>query len=204
MGFHAGRVLLAIRHLLDRLTRPRARADDLLVLRRRLLAQQQHEVASPSLRELAGQLRELRERLATQLGHVDACARCGDPASRLWRGGQCCSAKTEALFGDTELAALRLAGTTSQRLRPPRGPQAGCAFRGTSGCSLVVADRPSVCVGYACRELLVELRKRGDAAEIARLQDELQHTFRRFAAERESMLAQGLFDELRAGVLASR
>jgi hypothetical protein len=59
-----------------------------------------------------------------------------------------------------------------------------------------------VCVGYACRELLVELRQRDDAPAIARLQDELAHVFRRFAAERASALQAASFDELEAGLLS--
>jgi hypothetical protein len=124
------------------------------------------------------------------------------PPSPGWAGGQCCSAKTPELFGEHELAALRLAGTMPAQLKPPRGGHAGCAFRGPRGCSLAVAHRPCVCVGYACRELLVELRRRGDASAIARLQDEMQMTFQRFAAERTARLEEERFEELKAGLLA--
>jgi len=105
------------------------------------------------------------------------------------------------LFSEQELAALRLAATTPGDLRPPRGDHRGCAFRGPSGCSLAVAHRPTVCVGYACRELLAELRRRGDGPTIARLQDELQRVFQRFVAARAARLEQTLFDELKAGLL---
>lgn len=196
------RAVVAARYLLDRLTGPRARADQLVALRRRWVSQKKAEKPSPAGERLARQLRELRERLATQLGHVEVCARCGDPASRVWRGGQCCSARTQELFSDSELAALRLSGTTPGRLRPPRGPHAGCAFRGPTGCSLAAAHRPCVCVGYVCRELWVELRRRGDAAAVARLQDELQRVFQRFVAERESTRQAALFHELETGLHA--
>jgi hypothetical protein len=186
------------------LSGPRTRADELRTLRLRLISQAKNEKSRPAEQQLAMQLRELRERLAKQLGHVDACARCGNPASPVWRGGQCCSARTENLYSDVELAALRLAGTTPSRLKPPRGPHAGCSFRGPSGCSLAVADRPCVCVGYACRELLVELRQRDDAHAIAQLQDELGHVFQRFATERASSLQAALFDDLEAGLLSHR
>jgi hypothetical protein len=199
-----GRVLGAVRYLLDRLSGPRTRADELRTLRLRLLSQARNEKPRPAEQQLARRLRELREQLARQLGHVEACARCADPPSTVWRGGQCCSARTENLYSDAELAALRLAGTTASRLKPPRGAHAGCSFRGPAGCSLAVADRPCVCVGYACRELLVELRQRDDAPAIARLQDELGHVFQRFAAERASSLQAALFDELEAGLLSHR
>lgn len=199
----ARRVRVAVRYVVDRLWGPRSRADELLVLRRRLISQDRLEKTRSTEQRLAGQLRELRERLARQLGPVEACARCANPPSTTWRGGQCCSARTEDLFSDAELAALRLAGTTATSLRPPRGPHAGCSFRGPAGCSLAVAHRPCVCVGYACRELLVELRRRGDSAAIARLQDELAHVFQQFAAARAATLEAAMFDELAAGLLAT-
>lgn len=197
-------VLLAVRYLLDRLSGPRSRADELLELRRRLLAEAGPGRASPAEEHLASRLRELRERLAARLGQVEACAHCMPPPSPAWPGGQCCSAKTEGLFSEHELAALRLAGTTPAHLRPPPGGHRGCAFRGPSGCSLAVAHRPSVCVGYACRELLAELHRRGDGPAIARLQDELQTVFKRFVAARAARLEMSLFEELKAGLLESK
>jgi len=198
------RVLLAARYLLDRLSGPRSRADELLALRRRLRAEAGPGGATPAEELLAFRLRELREQLAARVGRVEACAQCMPPPSPGWPGRQCCSAKTEGLFGEHELAALRLAGTSPGHLRPPPGGHRGCAFRGPSGCSLAVAHRPSVCVGYACRELLAELRHRGDGPAIARLQDELQLVFKRFVAARAARLEMCLFEELKAGLLGSK
>jgi hypothetical protein len=194
-------MFLAVRYLRERLSGPRARAVELLALRRRLLAQAGPGNASPAEEQLATRLRELRVELAAQLGRVDACAHCMPPPSAEWPGGQCCSAETRELWSDDELAALRLAGTTPSHLKPPRGRHFGCAFRGSSGCSLEVAHRPSVCVGYACRGLLVEIRRREDEPAIARLQDELGATFQRFVAERTARIEANLFEELKSGLL---
>jgi len=194
-------VFLAVRYVLDRLSGPRSRAEELLKLRRRLIDADGPGVASRAEKGLALCLRELRRELATKLGSVHACARCVRPPSTNWQGGECCSAETRDLFNDHELAALRLAGTTLARLKPARGAHRGCAFRGASGCSLEVEDRPSVCVGYACRELLIELSRRGDGTTIARLQDELQAVFQRFVAERTTRMQKVLYGELEAGLL---
>jgi hypothetical protein len=195
-------VFLPVRYLRERLSGPRSRAEELLALRRRLLAQDGPGHAGPAEEQLAGRLRELREQLAAQLGQVEACAHCMQAPLTAWPGGQCCSAETRELWSDHELAALRLAGTTPAHLKPPRGGHAGCAFRGSSGCSLEAVHRPSVCIGYACRELLAELRRRGDGPTIARLQDELQTTFQRFVTERTVRMQANLFEELKAGLLA--
>jgi len=195
------RGFLSLRYLRDRLSGPPSRAAELLALRRRLLAEAAPGSASRAEEQLALRLRELRERLAAQWGHVEACAHCTQPPSPDWPGGQCCSAETQELFSEHELAALRLAGTTAADLKPPRGRHSGCAFRGSSGCSLAVAHRPCVCVGYACRELLVELQRRGDAPASAGLQDELQRTFQRFVSERAARLEVAWFEELKAGLL---
>jgi hypothetical protein len=193
------RVFLAVRYILDRLSGPRSRADEVHDVRRRLAAQDGPKTASRCEAELARRLRGLREQMAAELGPAQACAHCDEGR---WPGGQCCSARTRDLFSDDELAALKLGGTRAVHLKPAHGGHRGCAFRGPSGCSLVAAHRPSVCVGYACRDLLVELHRGGQGAANARLQDELGETFRRFAAERAARRKAALFDELRAGLLA--
>jgi hypothetical protein len=195
------RVLAWARYVLDRLAGPRTRADELRELRGQLRAQAGPGVASLAEKRLALKLRELRERLAAQFTPVEACTRCGQPPSTGWPGGDCCSARTRDLFSDHELAALRLAGTTPAHLKPPRAGHVGCAFRGPSGCSLEAAHRPCVCIGYACRQLQVELHRRGDGQANVRLQDELHAVFQRFVAERKRRMEASLFEELKAGLL---
>lgn len=180
-------VLISTRHLVDRLRQPRARADQLRALRERL---QRAGDASPTTDEevaLARQLRELRERLDQAVGAVRSCSGCAaghpEPFGH-WQGGHCCGGRTEDLFTDDELAALALAGTTPGRLTPPRSELAGCVFRGPTGCSLAVRDRPNLCVRFLCRELEGELTVRGDRREIAAIQAELAGCFARFAALR--------------------
>jgi hypothetical protein len=83
------------------------------------------------------------------------------------------------VFTDDELAVLKLSGTTSSKLTPPRGDFAGCAFRGPVGCSLEPGDRPTLCVRFVCMELERELRQSGDLPKIRALQRELSETFAR-------------------------
>ncbi len=181
----------------DRLTGPRTRADELREVRRRLEDQAGPGVASRAEEQVAKRLRVLREELSTQVGEVQACADCVRPRSAAWPGGHCCSAYTQNLFTDDELAALKLAGTKPDQLKPPRADHAGCAFRGPRGCSLDTAHRPSLCVRYMCRELQSELCRRNDHAAIARLQEELRVEFERFAQMRQERLEDACYHHFR-------
>lgn len=201
-------VLLAARYIFDLCAGPRSRAREVYEARRRLLAQDwlAAGLGGDSDEEvgLAGRLRELREAFIARLGDVDACARCIVAPADGWTGGACCSGgATRDFFSDAELAALRLSGTRPADLKPAGGPHRGCAFRGRSGCTLTAAHRPCVCVGYACRELLLEVHRRGHGPAIARLQDELHKTFQAFAAQREARLQDRLFEDLRRGLLGA-
>jgi hypothetical protein len=60
-----------------------------------------------------------------------------------------------------------------------------------------------VCVGYACRDLLVELHRRGDGFAFARLQDELYAAFQDFVAARKTRMEAALFEELRGGIFGA-
>jgi hypothetical protein len=182
-------MLIAAQHLIDRLRQPRSRADEVHAVRRRLVAQ-----AAPGARvsdeelRLARELLRLRAELTQALGDVTSCAGCARghslPHGR-WSGGQCCGGRTEDIFTDDELAALRLSGTTPARLAPPRSDHAGCAFRGPQGCSLDVADRPNLCVRYVCRELEAELASRGVLPEVKKAARDLGRTFDAFARAKE-------------------
>jgi hypothetical protein len=176
-------VLIAAQHLVDRLRHPRSRADEIASVRRRLAAAP--PVAGAEEAEAALELRRLREALAASFSSVDACGGCarGHPLPHgRWRGGHCCGTRTELVFTDDEVAALRLAGTTPARLVPPSPvvDHAGCAFRGPEGCSLAPADRPSICVRFICRELEDELRARGDLRAVKAIAAALGRTFERF------------------------
>ncbi len=180
-------MLIAARHLVDRLRQPRSRADEILAVRRRLVAQPGPSQASDEELALARELRRLREELTGALRDVQACGGCARgrslPHGR-WNGGHCCGGRTEEIFTDDELRALRLSGTTPARLVAPRTDHAGCAFRGPVGCSLEVADRPNLCVRYLCRSLEGELAERGDLADAKKLAGALGETFTRFSRTR--------------------
>lgn len=177
-------MLIAAQHLIDRLRHPRSRADEVHAVRRRLAAQPGPATASDEELRLARELLRLRAELMQALGEVTSCAGCARghslPHGR-WSGGQCCGGRTEDIFTDDELAALRLSGTTPARLAPPSSDHAGCAFRGPQGCSLDVADRPNLCVRYVCRELEAELASRGVLPEVKKAARDLGRTFDQFA-----------------------
>ncbi len=182
-------MLIAAQHLVDRLRHPRSRADEVAALRRRLAAVDSRDAGAASADEveLAVELRRLREALAAALSTVSSCGGCarGHPLPHgRWDGGHCCGTRTELVFTGDEVAALRLAGTTPARLVPAAGDHAGCAFRGPAGCSLAVADRPSLCVRFVCRELEDELRERGDLRAVKAIAAELGKTFERFRRSR--------------------
>jgi hypothetical protein len=186
MRGYSASVLIAAQHLVDRLRQPRSRADEVLDVRRRLVAQPTRSETSEEQVALARELFRLREQLMGALGAVRSCRNCARghslPHGR-WSGGQCCGGRTEEIFTDDELAALRLSGTTPARLVPPSpdDDHAGCAFRGREGCSLAVADRPNLCVRYVCRELEAELASRDALAHVKNVARALNDTFTRFS-----------------------
>lgn len=182
-------MLLEAWRLVDRVRHGAARADDLARLRRRLADADGPDEAGLAELEAARELRDLRAKMLEAIGPVASCARCakGHPEPHgHWAGGHCCGTKTENVFGDDEVASLALTGTTQARLRAPDGDFAGCSFRGPTGCSLDVADRPSLCVRYLCRELEAELRDRGDLPEIKAIAREMVRAFERFSRAREA------------------
>jgi hypothetical protein len=182
-------VLISVAHLLDRTRHRRRRADELRELRQRMLRAGRHH--DPVLIELAQKLRGLRQELAALFDSIRSCSRCaqGHPLPYgYWPGGHCCGGRTEELFPDDELAALALANTSPFALRAPRGEQAGCVFRGPTGCSLAAVDRPNLCVRYTCRTLEPELGERPEDAQIAELQGQMLDTFETFCARRRRLL----------------
>ena len=176
-------MLISAQYLVDRLRHPRSRADEVATLRRRFAASSgPSEVTGPEVL-VALELRRLREALSAALEGVESCSGCarGHPLPHgRWRGGHCCGTRTELVFTDEEVGALRLSGTTPAHLTPPQGDHAGCAFRGPEGCSLAPADRPTLCVRYICRELEGELDQRGDRREIKALAAALGKAFERW------------------------
>lgn len=184
-------MLIAAAHLVDRLRHPRSRADDAADLRRRLAAARAED-ASAEEREIAAELRRLREALAAAFSEVASCSGCarGHPLPHgRWHGGHCCGGPTRGVFTDDEVAALALGGTAPLDMVLPSGDHAGCAFRGPEGCALAPADRPNICTRYVCRELEGELRERGDLRAIKAAASALGKAFERFRKARDARLA---------------
>jgi len=193
---------LSARYLLERLSGPRTRADELSELRQRLVGEDRAGVASQAEVELAVELGRLRAGLIAQLGACQACAGCVRPRDPRWPGGHCCSAHTLNLFTADELAALALCGTTPGDLIAPRGEHRGCSFRSVTGCSLQVAHRPNICVRFVCRELEAELKRRGDYPAIARTQEAIRAAFARFVASRTARIETAALAELEMSLRA--
>jgi hypothetical protein len=183
------RVLISVRHLVDRMRYPRTRADELAALRARFRAQPTKREASRERIAAAERLRELRIAMSEALGSVEACHVCAkghpQPWGR-WDGGHCCGGRTLDIWSPDEVAALKLGGTDIAKASAPRDDHAGCVFRGPTGCSLAAADRPTICVRYLCLDLRAELRARIDWQHVSAIASELRDTFRRFEALSEN------------------
>src|SRR5579872_3600649 len=124
-------MLIAARHLVDRMRHQRSRADEVREVRLRLAAQPGAGGVSAEERDAAREMRRLREALSAAIGSVTSCHGCarGHPEPHgHFAGGHCCGLNTLDLWNDDEAAALRLSGTTPGRLSPPLGDHAGCAF----------------------------------------------------------------------------
>jgi len=181
-------VLIAAERLLIKLRQPRSRAGELIELHRRLRAEVR---SSPDADEpgLARAILEQKRRVSALLHGVGSCRSCATglpfPLGH-HDGGACCSGVTADLFDDHELAALAHAGTRPRDLVAPREDHAGCAFRGSTGCTLEVAHRPARCVHYACDTLRRELHARDQLDDLERDLAELNHRIQRFRAVRSA------------------
>jgi hypothetical protein len=189
--------LVPLRRLLNRFRHGAQRAQELHELRERYEEEPGPADVDPDDVTLAKELLRLREELsqAFSSASVEACTSCAEghplPYGR-WPGGHCCGSRTDVLFTNDELLAMKLAKVTLEPMVPPPSEQSGCAFRGPAGCSLPPANRPNLCVAYTCRDLERELRRQPDTEDLLRLQAELRSTFERFAlrqrARREAEL----------------
>jgi hypothetical protein len=196
-------VLIAVERLLVKVRQVPSRADELLVLRRRLRAER---ASRPSAEERAAaqEVRARKQEAAAALATVTSCATCA--RGKRWPrgafdGGDCCSAVTADLFSDDEVAALAQGGTRPRDLHAPRTPHVGCAFRGAEGCTLPATDRPGRCVHYTCTILRKELRTRGDLGPVDEVLARLQRAQQKFAELHRRRLDDELLAPLEAAVL---
>jgi hypothetical protein len=192
--------LIPLRYLVDRLRQPQSRADEVRLLRQRLSAQPLPQAVTQEEATLARELLDLRRQLSQAIGAVESCKTCAighPPPHGHFAGGHCCGLKTEDAFNDDELSALRQTGTTPGRLRlPPAGSDhAGCSFRGPTGCSLHVDDRPNLCVRYLCPDLQREVSARGDLDRIEAIGARMEAVYLDFITVRRKRLDE---EELRA------
>jgi len=140
---------------------------------------------------LARQMRAMREQITAQMGSVEACARCavsrghpGDP----WPLGDCCTGEPGIVFDETELAALRGAGTRPRHLRWGRTAGRGCPHCGPRGCRLPPRHRANRCLWYLCPELCRELHALGRLATVEQACQQLAGLFQRYSALRQQRL----------------
>jgi len=176
--------------------------EEVTALRRRLRRLPGGGSVSPSERALAGRLAAKREAITSAIGQVTCCSQCARgrplPEGR-FEGGVCCSGTTSDLFAEDELAALKLAGCRRSEFSTAAVEGGGCAFRGSSGCTLPARNRPNICAAYLCTDLRRELHEKGRLAVVETLVDELGRDFEWFVARREARV----LDEL-TGVDAGR
>jgi hypothetical protein len=185
-------VLIAAEHLLIRIRQPRSRAGELIALRQRLRTELAREVDDEE-RERARDVLAKKLAVSAALNAVSSCRTCatGAPWPRGgYDGGDCCAGVTADLFDDNELAALAHAGTRPRDLVPPAGADAhaGCAFRGPTGCTLDVKDRPGRCVHYLCEILRGELHARGELDLVEAELAELNRAMQAFVAVHQARL----------------
>lgn len=179
-------MLIAVERLLIKLRQPSSRAAELIAVRERL-RDELATVVEPEERELALAVHARKLRVAAEVRAVTSCSSCATghpfPVGH-YSGGACCSGVTADLFDDNELAALAHAGTKPRHLTPPArdDAHAGCAFRGSTGCTLAIEHRPARCVHYLCDTLRRELHTRGQLDTVEAQLRDLDETMLRFRA----------------------
>jgi hypothetical protein len=181
-------MLVLVKHLIRAGRYDRTRVTTLGRLLARFEAQPGPRRVGPQARAQAKRVAALKRELSDALGGVRACAGCAEGCvtpSGYFDGGRCCGTSTLEVFTQGEVRAMKLAG-----IDPPTEPaetgaaEAGCLFRGATGCSLSPEARPARCLVYVCGELRVELDDTDRAERIHALRRELHDAFA--ALERET------------------
>jgi len=183
---------IPLQHLLDRLSQPKTRADEVRRLRLRLREEPASSEVSAEESAASAELLRLRRDLKEAIGQVVSCRTCAighPPPHGHFAGGHCCGLVTEDAWNDDEIAALRQTGTRPAHLQLPVGDHAGCAFRGPTGCSLSVEHQPNLCVRYLCPDLFREVYARGDGPRIVALCQEMEDVYLRFISLRAERLS---------------
>ena len=195
-------MLIAVERLLIKLRQPASRAHELIELRARL----REEIASHPDEdefELARAIHDQKLRVSASLTGVTSCHSCanGQPfPNGHYSGGDCCAGETPSLFDDNELAMLAHAGTRPRDLVAPREDHAGCAFRGSRGCTLEVDHRPARCVHYVCTILRREIHARGELDTLEQDLRELDQRVQQFRAVRSARVDRQVLAPLIAAI----
>ncbi|HEY8428617.1 MAG TPA: hypothetical protein VIL20_09595 [Sandaracinaceae bacterium] len=180
-------MMVLLSHLIRDGRYGRARVAELGRLLARFEAQPGRLLADPMARAMAERIVYLKRALAEAFAGLRACESCAKGCggtSGFFEGGRCCGTATLDVFTQPEVRVMNLAGVV-----PPTRPaedgdeRAGCLFRGSTGCTVNVEQRPARCLVYVCHDLRIELEESGDgprAERIHRLRRELEATFARF------------------------
>ncbi|MCC6875922.1 MAG: hypothetical protein IT378_16565 [Sandaracinaceae bacterium] len=174
-----------MQHLLRDGRYGRARVTELGRLLARYEAQPGRLLADRGARAVAERIGHLKRKLAGAIGEVRACSGCAKGCATpngFFDGGRCCGTPTLDVFTQPEVRAIKLAGGTIPARPAEDGhDDAGCLFRGRTGCALPAELRPSKCLIYLCHELRHELEEDPERFErIQRVRAELDDTFARF------------------------
>jgi len=198
-------VLIAVERLLIKLRQPASRARELIELHARLRTELAADVDETE-RALARSVLVQKRVVAAELEAVRSCRTCATgqafPVGH-YDGGACCSGVTADLFDEHELAALAHAGTRTSDLIAPRTDHAGCAFRGSTGCTLELAHRPARCVHYVCNTLRRELHARGQLDAIEHELAELDRGMQQFRALHRARLDREVLEPLIDAIAAA-
>jgi len=174
-------MLVLVQHLIRGGRYGRGRVTKLGRLLARFEAQPGRHFVGARARGMAERVARLKRELTEAIGEVRACAGCAEGCvtpSGYFEGGRCCGTSTLEVFSQGEVRAIKLAGVAAPR-EPAAGgaDEAGCLFRGPTGCSVEPEARPTKCLVYVCAELRIELEDTPRFERIQGLRQELDDAF---------------------------
>jgi len=177
-------MLALVQHLIRGGRYGRARLTQLARLLARFESQPSPRFAPHRVRAMAEEITRLKLELGAALAGVTSCSGCAKACvapSGYFPGGRCCGTSALEVFTPGEVRAIKLAGGAAPTAPADDGAEeAGCLFRGSTGCSLDTASRPARCLVYVCLELQQELEAEPHFGEVQSLRKRLQDTLAEF------------------------